>query len=74
MTAVSTRTVTKSWFEVTVPNPTWRSEIYLALHFAEAEYERVYGPKAESDDAFEVYADDEEIVIRIELPKEVTDA
>lgn len=67
MTAVSTRTESKSWFVVTVPNPTVRSEMYLALQFAEAEYERVHGRKAEHDDAFEVEANDEEIIIRFEL-------
>lgn len=67
MTAVSTRTVTKTWFEVTVPNPTVRSEMYLTLRFAEDEYERIHGHKAEWDDSFEVYADEEEIVIRFEI-------
>jgi hypothetical protein len=32
-----------------------------------AEYERVYGRKADSDDAFVVIANDEEIIIRFEL-------
>jgi hypothetical protein len=71
MTDVSTRRVTKSWFEVVAPNPTVRSELYLALRFAEQEYERVHGREADSDDAFEVYADDEEIAIRFEIKQGV---
>jgi hypothetical protein len=67
VTAVHTRTVTKSWHEVVVPAPAWRADIYLALTWAEQEYERVYGRKAKSDDAFEVLANDEEIVIRFEI-------
>lgn len=70
MTAVSTRTVTKTWFEVTVPNPTVGAEMYLALKFAEDEYERIYGEKASWDDSFTVAADEEEIVIRFLLPKD----
>lgn len=66
MTSVHTRTVTKSWFEVVMPAPGWRADIYLALTWAEQEYERIHGRKAEHDDAFEVLARDEEIVIRFE--------
>jgi hypothetical protein len=73
MTAVSTRVVTKSWFEITVPNPTVGAEMYLALHFAETEYERIHGRKNEWDNTFEVRGDDKEIVIRFELPKKKED-
>ncbi|NUQ98287.1 MAG: hypothetical protein HOY79_17645 [Streptomyces sp.] len=67
MTNVHTRTETKSWFVVVVPAPGWRADLYLGLHWAEQEYERVHGRKAESDDAFEVLASDEEIIIRFEI-------
>lgn len=66
MTSVTTRTTTKSWFEVVVPAPGWRADLYLGLHFAEQEYERVYGRKAESDDAFEVLSTGEAVIIRFE--------
>ena len=66
MTSVTTRTTTKSWFEVIVPVPGWRTDLYVGLRFAEMEYERIHGHKAESDDAFEVLANDEQIIIRFE--------
>jgi hypothetical protein len=67
MTSVFTRTTTKSWFEVIVPVPGWRTDLYAGLRFAEMEYERIHGYEADSDDAFEVLAGDEEIVIRFEI-------
>lgn len=67
MTSVYTRTTTKKWFEVVVPVPGWRADLYLALHFAEQEYERVHGRKAESDTAFEVLDGDDQIIIRFEI-------
>lgn len=72
MTAVSTRTVSKTWYEVVLPNPTWGAELYLALHFAEERYKSTFGREPNSDDALEVRADDDEIVIRFEIPKEKT--
>jgi len=66
MTAVFTRTTTKSWFEVIVPVPGCRADLYVGLRFAEMEYERIHGHEAESDDAFEVLANDEQIIIRFE--------
>ncbi len=69
MTSVYTRTDTKSWFVVVVPVPAFRTDLYVGLRFAEQEYERVHGRKAESDDAFEVLAGDEEIIIRFEIPE-----
>jgi hypothetical protein len=70
MTNVSHRTESKSWHVITMPNPANRAEIYLALRWAEDAYEKAYGRKAEHDTAFEMDAGDDEIVIRIELPKE----
>lgn len=67
MTSVYTRTVTKSWFVVVVPAPAWRADLYLALHWAEQEYEQVHGRKAETDNAFEVLANDQEIIVRFEI-------
>lgn len=63
MTSVTTRTTTKSWFEVIVPVPGWRTDLYVGLRM---EYERIHGHKAESDDAFEMLANDEQIIIRFE--------
>lgn len=65
MTSVYTR-FTEPWFEVVVPVPGWRADLYVGLRFAEMEYERIHGRKAEYDDAFEVLANSKEVVIRFE--------
>jgi hypothetical protein len=67
---VSTRTVSKSWFEVVLPNPTIGAELYLAMRWAEQEYKTRYGRDNEWDNTFEVVGGDEEIVIRFEVLKE----
>ena len=66
MTSVTTRTTTKSWFEVIVPVPGWRADLYVGLRFAEQEYERIHGHEAEADTAFEVLTTDEAVIIRFE--------
>ena len=53
-----------------MPAPGWRADLYLALTWAEQEYERVHGRKAEHDDAFEVLANDEEIIVRFEIKEQ----
>lgn len=67
MTSVTTRITAKSWLEVIVPVPGWRADLYAGLRFAEMEYERIHGHEADSDDAFEALANDEEITIRFEI-------
>lgn len=73
MVSYSTEVESRSWFKVTLPVPTVRAEIYKALYAADQEYERIHGQSAEEwDDAYTIEAGDDEIVIRIELPKEKT--
>jgi hypothetical protein len=70
MTRVSSHTETKSWRVITMPMPADRAEIYSALHEAEDAYKDAYGKDAVHDNAFMIEATDDEIVIRIEMPKE----
>lgn len=62
----------KRWRVISLRVPTVRGELYKALAGAEREYEAAFGREAEWDDAFTVDVTDNEIVIRIELPKEKT--
>lgn len=74
MTSVSQRTVTETVtrHEVIVPLPATRTDMYLALTWADQKYEQVHGCKPEHDDAYWVRADDEEIVAWFEVKKEVS--
>jgi hypothetical protein len=70
MAAYETRDESKHWRLVTLPAKTNRGEMYKALHFADQEYERLHGQPADADTSYEVEGDGEEIIIRIEKPKE----
>lgn len=67
MATYTTRTTSKTWHEVVQPVPALRADLYKALHQVETDYERAYGKKADTDDAFEVLAGNDEIVIRFEI-------
>jgi hypothetical protein len=67
MADYSSRTVTKTWVEYTLPNPTNWAEISKVM----AAIDRVELPKHElrsSDDLVMVEGLDEEIVFRFEIP------
>lgn len=67
MASYTTCTTSKTWHEVVQPVPAFRADLYKALRQAEGDYERAYGKKADTDDAFEVLVGDDEIVIRFEV-------
>lgn len=67
MAAYTTDIESKRWFRVILPTPSVRAELYKAMSAAELEYERRYGRKAETDDAFEVLDGDDQIIIRFEI-------
>lgn len=70
MASYTTEVETKTWLKVIVPAPATRSDMYLALHVADQEYERIHGRSAEEwDTAYTVETGDDEIVIRVEMPK-----
>jgi len=73
MTSVSQRTVTETVtsHEVHVPLPATRTDMYLALTWADQKYAEVYGCEPEYDDAYWIRADDEQLVVWFEVKKEV---
>lgn len=72
MTNVSQRTVTETVtrHEVIVPSPATRTDMYLALTWADQKYEQAHGHKPEYDDAYWIRACDGEIVVWFEVKKE----
>lgn len=74
MTSVSQRTVTETvtTHKVHVPLPATRTDMYLALTWADQKYAEIHGRAPASDDAYQIRAGDEEIVAWFEVKKEVS--
>lgn len=66
MAVYSRRTVTTTWVEYTLPNPTNWAEFDKAAAAARNDLENAGRPIA--DDSVEVIGRDEEIVLRFEVP------
>lgn len=70
MTDYSVRTITKTIFEVSLPNPTNGEQLDQALHVAATARKKYYGDDPVYDNTFTVTADESAIRIQWDGPEE----
>lgn len=74
MAAHSVRQVTRSWYEVVLPNPCLRGDLLEAKDEVEKRFQLYTGLSADSwDDSYEIEGVGDEMIMRFEVKKEDID-
>lgn len=74
MAVHSSRTVTRTWYEVVLPNPCLRGDLLKAMVEAEQRFQMYTGRDADNwDDSYEIVGADDELIMRFEVKQQVVE-